>query len=143
MPKSVSISGVLPVWPAVGLVGLDHAVAHPDGAVGAGSNGSVVGDEHEGLPLRLVEIHEQLYDLLARLRIERPCRLVGPHYGRVVHERTGDGDPLLLASAHLVGELVRLLGNADRLKGIERLLARLLRPRSGYEQWQLHVLDAR
>ena len=41
---------------------------------------------------------EQFQDGLAGLGVERGGWLVGEHQGRVVHQRTRDGDPLFLAA---------------------------------------------
>src|SRR5215213_5811803 len=110
-PKS---SSILPT-PSGLIVALYPAVAHPDYAVSAAGDGGVVGDEHEGLPMLPVELYKQGHDLRASLGIQRPGGLVGPHYGGVVHQRAGDGHPLLLAAAHLVWALLGLLGNSDCL----------------------------
>src|SRR5687767_3648489 len=68
IPKSSSIS----TTPAGRPVALYPAVAHADYAVGTGCHRSVVGDEHESLALLLVEPDQQLHDLRARLRVQRP-----------------------------------------------------------------------
>jgi hypothetical protein len=59
-------------------------------------------DERDAhLLLDALELHLQL---LAQLEIERPERLVEEQHGGAVHERTGEGDALLLST----GELARL-----------------------------------
>src|SRR5215212_6181699 len=139
MPKSSSIAGLLTVQ----LVVLDQSVAHPDRPVGAGGDGGVVSDEDKRVSLLPVELHQEVHDLLGGLRVQRTGRLVGPHYGGVVHERTGDRHPLLLAAAHLVRALVGLLWYPHRLQGRKRLTASFLRRRSGNQEEQLDVLDRR
>src|SRR3712207_4546651 len=81
MPKSSSIA--LPL--TVQLVVLDQSVAHPDHPVGAGGDGGVVGDEDKRVSLLPVELHQEVHDLLGGLRVQSTGRLVGPHYGGVVH----------------------------------------------------------
>jgi hypothetical protein len=77
---------------------------------------------------------------LARLRVERAGRLVGPDYRWVVYEGAGDGDALLLAAAHLRRALVRLLREADHLQRIEGPPAGLFLLFAGDQERQLHVL---
>jgi hypothetical protein len=86
-----------------------------------------VGDEHEGLSLLLIEADEEVHDLLASLGVEGAGRLVGPDDGRRIHQRAGDGDPLLLSAAHLGRALVSLIREADHLEGVHGEPARLLR----------------
>src|SRR6266540_4206394 len=89
-------------------VALDASVAHADGAFGERRERRVVGHHHDRLSSG-VELHEQIHDRLRRFRVEVPGRLVGPYDGRVVHERAGDGDALLLAARHPVGGVTRAM----------------------------------
>src|SRR5215211_2529652 len=139
IPKSLSIVPPRTGW----LVALDHAVAHANYPVGATGDGGVVGNEDEGLTLFSVELYQQLHDLPGGLRVQRPGRLVRPHDGRMVYQRAGDRHPLLLAAAHLVRALARLLGNANRLQYRRRSPARLLGLRAGNQERQLDVLYGR
>src|SRR5215203_6162116 len=136
-PKRLSIAALL----AVVLVALDQAVAHPDRTVGAGRHGRVVGDEYERLPMLPVEPYQKVHDLPASLRVQSTGRLVGPDDGRLVHQRAGHRDALLLAAAHLRRALVRLLGNSDCLQSGMRPSASLFGLRAGHQQGQLNVLD--
>src|SRR5215204_4701295 len=139
IPKSLSTVPPRTGW----LVALDHAVAHADYPVGATGDGGVVGNEDEGLTLFSVELYQQLHDLPGGLRVQRPGRLVRPHDGRMVYQRAGDRHPLLLAAAHLVRALARLLGNANHLQYRRRSPARLLGLRAGNQERQLDVLYGR
>ena len=64
----------------------------------------VVGDEHDGDALP-VELAQHLHDFSRRLAVERPRRLVRQQ-NRIVDERAGDGDALLLATGELLGTVV-------------------------------------
>src|ERR671916_874856 len=94
MPKSSSIA--LPL--AVQLVVLDQSVAHPDRPVGAGGDGGVVSDEDKRVSLLPIELHQEVHDLPGGLRVQSTGRLVGPHYGGVVHQPTGGPHPPLLGA---------------------------------------------
>jgi hypothetical protein len=102
-----------------------------------------VGDEHEGLFLLPVQPDEEVHDLLAGLGVEGSGRLVGPDDGGRVHQRPGDGDPLLLPAAHLGRALAGLVCEADHPEGVHGEPAGLLRLGARDQQWQLHVLDGR
>src|SRR5829696_2360208 len=136
IPKSSSIV-ILPA--AV----LDRAVAHPDYPVGATGDQGVVGDEDEGLFFLPVQVDEEIHDLRARLGVERPGGLVGPHDSGVVGQGPGNSHPLLLAAAHLVRAFVCLVRESDHLQYRDRPSARLLGLRAGDQERQLHVFDAR
>src|SRR5262245_49625060 len=67
----------------------------------------VVRDDHDRHVL--AQLHDQLLDLLRRLRIERGARLVQEEHLRLRHQRPGDAEALLLAAREpkrRVGEVV-------------------------------------
>src|SRR3712207_1315824 len=136
-PKSSSTSLSLPVR----LVARDAAVAHADRAVRPGRDRRVVGDQDEGLLLPLVHPDQEVHDPLRRLRVEGAGRFVGPDYGRVVHERAGDGYALLLAAAHLGRTFLCLIREPHHLDGFLRPLAGLLRLLAGDQERKLDVLE--
>ena len=73
-----------------------HRVRHGQGLL------LVVGDVDEGdaqLLLHALELH---LHLLAQLQIQRAQRLVQQQHLRLVHQRAGDGDALLLAAGQLI-----------------------------------------
>ena len=96
------------------------AVLEADLAVGAGGDRGVVGDQDQGVTA-LVEVgqerhHDRLVD-----RVEVPRRLVGEDQRRLVDQRPGDADPLLLASGELARQMAQPLAQAhpaQRLLGL-------------------------
>ena len=54
------------------------------------SDGPVVRHQDKGQPLLPVQIHQHVHDLVSGLRVEIPCRLVGPHQSRTVHQGARD-----------------------------------------------------
>jgi hypothetical protein len=139
MPKSSSISGLLPVR----LVARNAAVTHADSAMRPRGDRGVVRDEDEGLLLALVQPDEEVHYSFGRFGVEGAGRLVGPHDGGFVYERAGYRDALLLATTHLGGAFFRLIREPHHLVGVLRPLPRLLRLVAGDQQWQLDVLDSR
>ena len=79
------------------------AVFHVDYALGSLGDFIAVGDEDDGFALG-VEAVEGVEDFKAGFGVEVACGFVGENEERVVHERTSDGDALLLAAGELVGE---------------------------------------
>lgn len=103
---------------------LDPAAVHHRDRVGHGHGLLlVVGDVDEGdADLRLDALELQLH-LASQLEVEGTERLVEQQDLRVVDERAGDGDPLLLAT----GELVRLaLGEVAELDELQHVVDLLL-----------------
>jgi len=84
----------------------------------------VVRDHDDGLAL-VNELLEQGEDGVGRLGVEVARGLVGREYRRVVGERAGDGDTLLLAARERCGKLVRLVGHLDLLEQVQSTLGSL------------------
>ena len=61
-----------------------------------------VGDEDDGLAM-LRQPGQYIEDVMGRARVEVAGRLVGDEQGRVVGQRPGDRDPLLLSAGDLRG----------------------------------------
>jgi hypothetical protein len=76
-------------------------VAEADHAAGLRSNIRLVRDQHDGEPAFAVEALEDRHDLAAGLGVERPCRLVGQQHERLIYERPGNCDALLLSARQL------------------------------------------
>ena len=74
-----------------------------------------VGDHDDGDAL-VVEFLEHAHDFDARLAVEVAGRLVGQQQRRLVDQRAGDGDALLLAAGKLVGMMVGALGRGRRVR---------------------------
>src|SRR5438093_13573279 len=94
----------------------DLAISDVEDAVSDGRNPSVVGDHDDGLLEISVQRLEQIQDFLARLRVEFARGLVREEQGRIVRQGNRDGDPLLLAAAHLVRPMARTVGEADEVE---------------------------
>ena len=62
----------------------------------------VVGGQHDRAP-GVVDAAQQVPQVAPGLRVERRRRLVEEHQLRVVHQRAGDRQPLLLAAGQLLG----------------------------------------
>ena len=73
------------------------------------------------------EALEQAEDRLGGLGVEVAGGLVGGEDRRVVGERAGDGDALLLAAGERRGQLVRLVGHLDLLEQRQRVRLALAR----------------
>ena len=76
-------------------------------------------DEHDGQPELAVQIAEQVQNGLRRVRIEGAGRLVGEQHPRLVRQRAGDGDALLLPAGKLGGVHVRLVAQIDQIQQLE------------------------
>ena len=68
---------------------------------------------------------EEAEDRVGGLGVEVAGGLVGGEDRRVVGERAGDGDALLLAAGERGGQLVRLVGHLDLLEQVQRALGPL------------------
>ena len=66
-----------------------------------------MGHEDNGNPLNFVQLLEDRHDLGARFGVQVAGRFVGQDDGRIVDQRAGDGDPLLLAPRQLVGLVIQ------------------------------------
>ena len=63
----------------------------------------VVRHEDDALAVLMREVAQQRDDLIPGLAVEVASRLVGQDDARVIGERPGDGNPLLLAARELRG----------------------------------------
>ena len=85
----------------------------------------VVRDDHDRHVL--AQLHDQLLDLLGRLRVERRAGLVEQQHLRLRHQRPRDAEPLLLPA----GELQRRMGEVvldllEETGAVERLTHRIV-----------------
>src|SRR5262245_15920705 len=110
---------------AGGLVADDAAVVERDHAAPhLVDHLAVVGHDDNG-GAGPVDPVEHLHDPDGGVGIEVSGRLVGQQQRRVVDERTGDGETLLLAARKLVGEALDLVGEANEAQSIGDLAADL------------------
>ena len=127
-----------------GLIRADAAVAEGDDARAVLGDVGLVRHQHNRQPALVVEALEDAHHLDARARVEIARWLVGEEKLRVIHQRAGDGDALLLASGELIRMVPEPLAQADRAQCFCRSLSTLLCvARAGIEQRQLHVFNAR
>src|SRR6516165_2494944 len=71
-----------------------------DAGAGACGQRTIVGDVDDGLAARC-QAREGVEDGVRRLRVEVAGRLIGDQHGRIVGERAGDGNALLLPTGEL------------------------------------------
>ena len=105
--SAVDAAGLVTDDPAA--LDLDDAAAHLVHDVG------VVGDHHDRRA-GAVDPVQQAHDLDRGVRVEVSGGLVGQQDQRPVHERPGDGDPLLLTTGELVRVAVLLAAEPDQLQ---------------------------
>src|SRR5690606_22265636 len=91
----------------------DRAVRETDRAPCAPGEVGVVRDEHERRAALAVQLLEQLDDRFAGRRVEVARRLVGEQDSRLVDERAGERDALLLAARKLRRIVVEPVGEPD------------------------------
>ena len=73
----------------------------------------IVRDQHDRRLARAIDVEQQLDDLLAGLAVEVAGRLVGEQERRIVGQRAGDRDALLLAAGELRRIVMAAVGKAD------------------------------
>ena len=95
----------------------DDTVANVDDAMGEFGDVVLVGDEDDGVALRM-EFVEEAHDLVAGLRIEVSGRLVGEEDGRLVDEGAGNRDALALSARELVGFVVHAFFEANEAEAL-------------------------
>ena len=120
----------------------DAAVAQEHDAVGPRGQVRLVGHDDTGDAPRGGGA-QQAHDRLAVHRVERAGRLVGEQEPALADDRPGDRDPLALAARELVGEAVRLLGDAELLQCLECGCAGSSGARAVELERQGDVLDSR
>ena len=74
-------------------------------------------------------------------RVEVAGRLVGEEQRRLVHQRAGDGDALLLAAGELARQVVLAVGQADGGERRQGAAALLAERRVAVDERQLDVLE--
>ena len=79
-------------------------------------------DEDEGDADLLLDVLELLLHLLAQLQVERAKRLIEQQHARLVDERAGDGDALLLAAGKLGHVAVGVVLKAHKAQHTHDLL---------------------
>ena len=132
---SAARGGVRVQWAAVAD---DLAVFELDLALGVGGDFGIVGNENNGVALA-GEVGQQGHHLLAAAAIQGAGGFIGKDNLAAVHQRAGDGYPLLLAAGELAGPVLLALGQAKLAKQLRRPLPALGRLQLGIERGQLHI----
>ncbi len=83
---------------------------------------------------------QQTHDSVAGLRVQLAGRLIGQQQRRLVGQRAGDGDPLLLATRQLVRPMVRPIRQPHQAQQLGDPLLAQLRLRRDQAQRHLDVL---
>src|SRR5687768_8917527 len=121
----------------------DPSVLQAHGPLRVATDVLLVRDHHDGVPL-FMHLADEGHDLVRRLRVEVPRRLVGQDERRPIDEGAGDRRPLLLAAGQLVRARVHAMRELDPFEKLERAGARLGRiGLRGVERRQQHVLEDR
>ena len=94
----------------------DTTVDESDLAITDTGEGMIVRDDEES-PFALIdEIHEQIHHRRAGHGIKIARRFVGKDDGGIVHDRTGNGDTLLLSSREFARQMPGALTESHPLK---------------------------
>jgi hypothetical protein len=96
-----------------------------------------VGDHDDRLPAG-VQLLQDRHDLVLAPRVEVAGGLVGEYDARVVYERAGDGDPLLLPARKLSRQVFHPVGQPDVREALPRGLVEF--PLARVHQRELRVL---
>ena len=102
-----------------------------------------MGNEDDGLLQRLVQFAEQVEDLVGRLGVEIPGRLVGDNESRIGDDGAGDADALLLAAGKLARTMLHPVGQADQVEGGFHLATTFRAGKGQQQERQLDVLIRR
>ena len=74
--------------------------------------------DHKDRRSAVIDLVEQIHDLIGHLRIHIARRLVRDNHGRIVDQRPGQADPLLLTAGELRREAAHLVLQADQRQHI-------------------------
>ena len=96
---------------------IDAAIAEPHRAAEVVEQLGLVGHHQYGHAAIGVHGGEELHDLVGRAGVQVAGGLVGQEHIRLVDQRPGDRDTLLLTAGELIGAVVGAIGESDRLQG--------------------------
>ena len=92
-------------------------------------------------PRSWATLPKQLHHLPSAMAVERGGGFVGQNQARLVGQRAGHGDALLLAAGKRVGQIVGAIGDAEIIEQFHRAFVRGARRCVVDLQRHLHVLD--
>src|SRR5438094_6990969 len=125
-----------------GAIAADKTVAECDDARRVLGDVGLVRHERDADAALDVQLLKDAHHLDAGARVEVAGRLVGEQQRRVVHQRAGDGDALLLPTRELIRMVIDAIAEADGLERLRRALPPLGRGRLGaVKERQLDVLE--
>ena len=78
--------------------------------------GRIMSDGHKGASILSGQTEQQVDDACAGGGIEVACRFIGKENAGIIHQRAGNGNALLLASAELRGEMIETIRKTDAIK---------------------------
>ena len=87
-----------------------------DQAPAAMGQAFVMGHQHQGGAVLLVQFKEQVGDALAGVAVQVAGGFIGKQHVGVGGERPGDGNPLLLATRKLAWRVAQALAQTDALE---------------------------
>ena len=103
----------------------DRAVLDDERAVADFGQILIVSDDDERDAVLAGEIEQDGHDFRAVVGVEVARRLVGEEDFRLVDDRAGDGDALLLATGKLGGKVVGAIAETDTLERFDRKCSRI------------------
>ena len=121
----------------------DSAIVHFRNAVGVVEHARIVGHDDHGPPRSHGVGREQVHDSLAARVVQRRRRLVTHDESRLVNERTGNGDALLLAAGEGHGQRIEAMLQAELGQQVFRAVDRATTHQAGGNQRNGHVLGSR
>src|SRR5262249_39791281 len=128
----------------VGFVRSDSPILEHNDSRAEGRDVMLMRNQHDSEISLPIQPLEQLHDLCAGLTVQITCGLVGQQYGRASHQRTRDGDALLLASGQLIWMMAFAPLKPNRVKGFHSRTPALSRGEARLrvvEQGKLHILQ--
>ena len=122
-----------PIWrkaEELGACFLSFGRAEQQPAVRTRRQFRVMGRDQHGCAGPVADVHDQFRDPGAGLFVEIAGGLVGEDHPRLVRDRPGDGDPLLLAAGHLGRQVVRPFPDPEGVEQFPRPLDGIAGPRN-------------
>ncbi len=91
----------------------------------------------------VTQIKEQLVQLFLIMRIQTSGRLIRQHHRRMIDERTGNGNPLLLATGQLIGLVRSAFRQSHEVQYFGSRRSGFLLSHSGNESRYHYILQSR
>src|SRR5258708_32525637 len=88
-----------------------------------------------------VQIFEKREDPVAGAAVQRAGRLVSQDERRIIHNGTGDDDPLLLSARELIGQVVTAVNQSDAFESILGFVASCWMVNTGVNKRQFDILE--